>query len=379
MMLSLSYVLAACSRHHSPASPTLYAGNWGILENLEARAPARSHLIDIKDQGGYEVCFQSSLAARWPEFKAELEVALAHWGRYIGASVLIHVREEVFPTLPREMNSNEALTFYKAAVCKNADLIVAEHTLDGDLGRVVENYTYRNENGKIVIKKFEKALFIQKEGPKFKWITFDEAFKEQAISSAHEKLFQRSLYYTKKDSSEHLLMSTLLHEAGHVWGLCDQYQLARGETNCHPVYSSDQLVEDSIMASEKIITPVFLSNDDIDGIEELAKRRRDSWHPIAIRQQASIPAYEFIGAKVDSTKAEIKIAISRRSTIKGSIELKVFDEQGDHASLSADIDVSAQEKDLFQSIEFGLDPRWQVTGIVFTSDAGVEQVVPIIP
>ena len=73
-------------------------------------------------------------------------------------------------------------------------------------------------------------------------------------------------------------ITTLTHEFGHVWGLCDMYALKGGKTNCDPDHSTVDhdhrvvLVDESIMSKAKGIDDLFLSDDDISGIKKLDRR-----------------------------------------------------------------------------------------------------------
>lgn len=369
----LLMLLGACSGQNESAENRLIAGNWGELTELDQLLPSRAYLIDLKENDHYKVCYQASLAARWPQFEAELETALAHWGRYIGASLVVETRDEVFPSLPKKnMNANEALAFYQEKACPEADLIVAEFDLDGPLAQVMQSYSYIEVKGKRQIKKLTKGLLIQKEGQDFNWITLSEAMGPDAIDSIHDILLSREHHYIRREDRDHLLITTLIHEAGHIWGLCDQYELAGGKTNCHDHYSTKELNDDSIMAKEPLFIPVFLRNDDIEGIEHLARRRKKDWSPLTVNEETPAPKYQVILAEKKRSKLTLKAVVGKNQVIKGVIDLKIFDENGDHNSLSASVVTSKHESEHFENIELDLDPRWQVTSATFTDSEGVE-------
>ncbi len=64
----------------------------------------------------------------------------------------------------------------------------------------------------------------------------------------------------------YLALPVLVHEIGHVWGLCDQYE---GANNCDPRNSSSHRVEASIMGARGATQRLFLTDDDIEGIRTL--------------------------------------------------------------------------------------------------------------
>lgn len=375
LIFCLTGFISCSEQSPSESAPKLIAGNWGELADLDQTLPSRAYLIDYKDQDTYRVCYQAALAARWPQFKEELTTALAHWGRYIGVSITLEVRERVFQSPPKNSHANQALAFYQQSYCQDADLIVAEYELNGPLAQVLQSYSYVMKNGKKEIMKLTKGLLIQTENENFNWITLKEAFGIDAINNIHETLFERSAYYVKKSPEEHLLLSTLIHEAGHIWGLCDQYELDGGKTNCHPEYSTAELVNASIMAREPLFIPLFLQDDDIDGIQNLAARRRELWSNIATNPMATPPKYEIITTYKSKSRIILKAVVGKKETIAGTIELKIFDENGDLGDLTAEVKTGLHEEEHFETIELELDSRWQVLSAVFIDSEGKEHPI----
>lgn len=379
--LTLIFCLAgfvSCSKNaSSEGNGQLIASHWGELSDLEEILPGRAYLIDYKLHDTYRVCYQAALSARWPQFKEELTTALAHWGRYIGVSITLEVKERVFQTPPKDSDANQALEFYQKNYCQDADLIVAEFDLNGPLAQVQQSYSYVMKNGKREIKSLTKGLLIQSENEDFNWITLSEAFGADAIDKIHETLLERKTYYIKKSAEEHFLLSTLIHEAGHIWGLCDQYQLADGNTNCHPEYSTAELIDESIMAREPLFIPLFLQDDDIDGIQNLANRRRVNWNAIATTPMAFAPQYKIIATYKSSSKIILKAVVGKKETISGTIELKIFDENGDLGNLTAEVKTAIHEEEHFETIELDLDSRWQILSAVFVDSEGTEHSIKL--
>ncbi len=87
----------------------------------------------------------------------------------------------------------------------------------------------------------------------------------------------KTVYLPK--GNEYLTLTTLIHEFGHVWGLCDQYPLDGNTTNCDPNHSTLSprghiiLEEDAIMSSASWHNPLWLHKDDIEGIIDLGSRQ----------------------------------------------------------------------------------------------------------
>ncbi len=373
-VLVVGLLMGSCSAKKSEQGASLVAGNWGELRTLDQRLPSRTFLIDIKQNDTFHVCYESSLAAKWPNFEQELEVALAHWGRYIGAEILIKTYPVKLPTQGKGLSAGAALNLYKEKSCPKADLIVAEHDIGGALGQVLENYSYHTVGGKQKVSSFNKGLFIKSESQAFRWISLKEAFGPEILNETHSKLLARNLFYARKSTKENLLFTTLLHEAGHVWGLCDQYKLADGSTNCHPNYSNSILEDDSIMSSAGTIEAVFLRDDDIEGIENLAKRRRPTWAPISYTAQSAHPEYIFSGAQMKYGNLQIKVNIRRGVKLEGELTLKGFDEDGEYSTLNSAIALAQTESDLFQTIEFDLGRKFQLTSVSFTPTGEEEEI-----
>lgn len=373
-VLLVGLLLSSCSVKNKEHEADLVAGNWGELRSLNERLPSRTFLIDIKQYDTFSVCYESSLAAKWPDFEAELEIALAHWGRYIGAEIKISAYPVKLPKEGKKLSAGAALNFYKEKSCPKADLIVAEHDIEGALGQVLENYSYHTVDGKQKIASFNKGLFIKSESKELRWISLREAFGPEILRETHTKLLARNLFYARKNAHENLLFTTLLHEAGHVWGLCDQYKLADGSTNCHPEYSNSILEDDSIMSSSGTILTVFLRNDDVEGIENLAKRRRPSWTPISYTPEAAHPDYIFSGATLKYGKLQINVNIHKGAKLTGELTIKGFDDAGEFTTLSSQIELAKASSDLFQTIEFDLGRKFQLTSLSFAPEEDGDEI-----
>lgn len=379
-ILLLILTLTSCSRTSNSNDTSVIAGNWGELSSLDKRAPSRTFLIDIENRSIYKVCYESALAAKWPDFEAELEIALSHWGRYIGAEINIQTYPVKLPQEAKALSAGAALNLYKEGSCPEADLIVAEHNIGNALGQVLESYSYQTIKGKQKITSFNKGLFIKNESSKLHWTSLREAFGKEILDKTHEKLLERDLFYARKSTSENLLFSTLLHEAGHVWGLCDQYKMADGSTNCHPTYSNTFLEDDSIMSSAGTILPVFLRNDDVEGIENLAKRRRPNWHPISYIEEATHPNYIFTDSTLKSGNLHINVNVHKGVKLMGELTIKGFDSSGEFVTFNSELELKRAETDLFQAIEFNLGRGFQLTSLSFKEkDSDLEVDLKTMP
>ncbi len=379
-MLMLCLSLVSCSRPSGGDAPQVIAGQWGELNSLDNRLPSKTYLIDIAQGERYKVCYESALSAKWPDFEAELEVALSHWGRYISASINIQVYPVKLPTEAKKLSASAALKLYKEKFCPDADLIVSEHNIGGALGQVLESYSYQTVGTKQKIVSFNKGLFIKSESSQLRWTSLREAFGAEILIDTHAKLLERNLFYARKSDQENLLFSTLLHEAGHVWGLCDQYKLDDGTTNCHPEYSNSILEDDSIMSSSGTILPLFLRNDDVDGIENLAKRRRPSWHPISYQEEAPHPDYIFTESTLKRGNLHINLNVHKGASVAGELTIKGFDPSGEYVTFNSDISLKKAASDLFQAIEFDLGNGFQLTSLTFKeANQDEEQEIRISP
>ena len=136
-------------------------------------------------------------------------------------------------------------------------------------------------------------------------------------------------------------VTTLTHEFGHVWGLCDMYALKSGGTNCDPDHSTVDhdhkvvLVDESIMSHAKGVDDLFLSDDDISGIKKLDRRvdlDQIEWtqlDPAPEYGEAIIPLserYHFEVKSIKETSALIDLQVGIYST--KAIKINILEKTG---------------------------------------------------
>jgi len=124
------------------------------------------------------------------------------------------------------------------------------------------------------------------------------------------------LYMT--NPGELLTFKTIVHEFGHVWGMCDMYDLGGGNSNCDPKFATVNaqghimLDDEAIMARSSWEAKVYITDDDIEGIRKLASR------PHFAADYGTITDFSSITVPlITSSDKHIPVAIVRSAERKG--------------------------------------------------------------
>lgn len=263
------------------SSRSLSLGYWGQLAELESLTPNSMFLIFLKPTETYDVCVADHLIKDFPQFIKQLDASIKIWGKYINRDIKTN-----FTTFEMEapsLTETQDQSFDKYTnECSNADIAVGYANTDA-LGVAASKYaTYQRPDGMQMVQSARKAVLVQNPIYKNKkWVgLFKEADPAATVDEIIETLLQRDQQLFLLEENELSLVTVLIHEFGHVWGLCDMYALSQGKTNCDPVWSKKDnngkliLNPDAIMAKAHWKNPLFLQDDDIEGIRTLAKRDR---------------------------------------------------------------------------------------------------------
>ena len=262
-------------------------GYWGHLDEVEDSTPSHLFLAHVKPNETYTVCLAQYMVDRYPGIKNEIEASIDLWGHYIGRKFPITIDvKNIRPPRRNENPSAQRERFYQQCG-KHYDLVVATSYLGGSTaGQTSSSMSYLgldSQNRKRV-QTFQRSLVLKEsdagDEKKINWITL-ERYLGKELSSAEllELMKKREVTAYLTGADDLLTLRTIIHEIGHVWGLCDQYVLGGPEkTNCDPEHSLINasnhiiLVDDAIMSNSKKIAPTFLLDDDIEGIRKLAER-----------------------------------------------------------------------------------------------------------
>ena len=294
-LICLFLIFAACTQAQEDES----ALNWGHLPANELRPDAPGFLINHPRGEVFKVCLANEMVAALPGIKQEAEAAINIWGHYIGRQIPIEFIQLDLPRLV-SMDSASAQHDTYRRLCGKADVMMAMKPLDGNtIGQTERAFSFiPDKNGDIErFSGFNRFLYLRdfksspmQQGSSSKWETFAQRFGEK--NSENLLSFMKSRAYRDYQPKRmNLTLPTLVHEFGHVWGLCDQYE---GPKNCDVKFSSGQIVHDALMGNEAP-RPLFLLDDDIEGIRKLALRDgfNHGWAGASVINSIAIPSRIF--------------------------------------------------------------------------------------
>jgi hypothetical protein len=312
-LLLLSLLAVACNTQEAANKLEVSQGFWGHLPELSRTAPSKLYLSYVGKNESYRVCLAQYMIDKYPGIQYEIKASINLWAHYIGRKINV----EILPTNisepdPMDNETNVMNDFYTQCP-QDSHLVVGEaYFADGAVGKTIPQSSYYYRNGKQVIASFKRALFLRahEENP-----TDQNEFNVQWKSLAQvsgivrndEQIFELMKNRDKVEiltaKNEFLTLGTIMHEVGHIWGLCDQYALAENRTNCDPNFATINdkghivLDDSSTMSTASWFVKLFLQDDDIEGIRRLAERKQfaNDW-PLA-NEFRNIPVPEVTGGK----------------------------------------------------------------------------------
>ncbi|MCO4795139.1 MAG: hypothetical protein KC493_15585 [Bacteriovoracaceae bacterium] len=296
--------LHSCAKEGQNTGLKVVEGKWGHLTGLEDTNPSSMYLIHQKKDSVYDVCIAQYMVLKYPGIQTEIEASIQLWAHYIGRNISIEFSVHDLPEQTDvNQSSNELTSKYYETCGENTDLVVGEAYANGKtLGFTQSSYSFfeSSQNEKRDVYKFKRSLYLRKykEGDpkKYKWISLQsKTNKIKTTKELVDTLIKREVIGYKVDDETYTTLPIILHEIGHVWGLCDQYAMADNATNCDLNHASlDEeghiLIDTSSqMSSAGWKEKYFLTDDDIKGIKELSKRYHDSHWP-TVEEVEAIPS-----------------------------------------------------------------------------------------
>ncbi len=245
-------VLPACRDQSSDSQLS-----WGHIQDEALLPSSPQYLINKKPGETYRICLAPRMAQELPGVAAELEAAVKIWGSYIGRSIPVDVKI-----------ANEA-------ECGESKDLIADFTAlnSSTVGRTGASW---RGFGPDRILSFRRTLelrdYTKSPDPIQQvenWESLEMASGQSRTAQEIVELLQRRSELTVSAPKKAMTLPVIVHEMGHVWGLCDQYE---GANNCDPRHSSTHPELKSIMGASSGINRLYLTDDDITGIRELAKR-----------------------------------------------------------------------------------------------------------
>lgn len=278
LLIVLQLLLLSCIQHED-GKLEVTPGYWGNLTTLNDFPESKLFLINLTKKQSYRICLPKYLTEKFDGIENEIRASVQIWGYYIGREINLTIDVVDLPELDSRMRADKILSAYSPLCPKNSNLIIGEAFFsDKTIGKTTYRY-WKDSKGKET--KSIRGLFLKSSGPddEKKWITLSQYLKKPLTEfEILEILKSRDKIFYLDEAPAHITLVTLVHEIGHVWGMCDQYDLGLGTTNCDEDHSSLDDAEkihldlESIMSSSSWVNKIFLTDDDIEGIRHLANR-----------------------------------------------------------------------------------------------------------
>lgn len=257
---------------HAEADVASQEGAWGHLA-LEPGAP--QYLINRRPGSSWRVCVPRYMTTMLPNFESELTAAVKIWGHYVDRTLDVKIEVKDLPRATVEQSAQVLGRVYHEACGAGFDAVLGLAPLGGGTMGVTGGEGEKDGSGKWV--SFRRFLFLRDfdlmpdsvdEIPSV-WASYSAVTNTRPTADQLVALMKERSSTRYMEGARRMSFPSLVHEVGHVWGLCDQYEGAR---NCDPVNSTSHLVPESIMGGATARERVFLTDDDIDGIRALARR-----------------------------------------------------------------------------------------------------------
>lgn len=261
-------------------------GHWGHANDQILNMPPNEgdwtnlYLIKALSDTTYNICLSQEFVDQYPGVQREITQALNIWGYFINRKLhtsftIANFTQNIKGTMTGLMH-----IFYNACG-NNPDIVIAEISFKGrgaDIsGNSIAstiysaNFSTDRYGSPAQIRQFQRGMFFSSS---IQWYTLSQKFNRSFSSQDIQDflLSQREIHNTYANS--HSLLGTLMHEFGHVWGMCDQYNAANCDINHASVDDRKRIIlhDESIMAKATITESLYLAEDDIYGIRQLAKR-----------------------------------------------------------------------------------------------------------
>ncbi len=294
LLLSLLLTVLSCAKSGQNSGLMVFDGKWGHLPSLKQTNPSSIFLIHQNKDDNYDICIPEYMISKYPGIKIELEAGINLWAHYLGRNISVEFNIQPLPEITdTNLQSIQQIEQYYSQCGTTTDLVVGEAFSDGStLGFTQQTYSYyiSSLNGKHDVASFKRGLFLRKSktgDPKsYKWISFEEKTGKKYTTEELLKLMvERKTLSFKKDDDTYTTLPIIIHELGHVWGLCDQYVIGEDGTNCDSEFASINeeghviLDFDAQMSSAGWKEKIYLADDDITGIRKLADRFHNSHWP----------------------------------------------------------------------------------------------------
>jgi hypothetical protein len=268
LLLGLGVSTVACNEDNATSDLS-----WGHLQDQSLTPNAPHFLINKKPGDAYKVCVPQYMVDDLPGVKSEIEAAINVWGSYLGRSIPVDIHVRNLPRATAQDTPGSLQTTYYNLCGEDFDAVMGFAPLGGKT--VGQTGTSWRGFSAQQITSFKRYLFLRdyKISPDAwgsnRWVSLQDLRKKSYRSEDILAQMQARNTTEVAPYGATISLPVLVHEFGHVWGLCDQYE---GPSNCDPGHISPHPDLSSMMAAASSVAKIFLTDDDITGIRKLAQR-----------------------------------------------------------------------------------------------------------
>jgi len=344
----MTLAVLGCAKSGQNSGLQVYDGKWGHLPTLRNTNPSSIFLIHQNKDDNYDICVPEYMIQKYPGIQVEIEASINLWAHYIGRNISVEFNVQALPEMDdADVTSLDQIKMYYSLCGDSTDLVIGEAFSDGStLGFTQQTYSYFTDNvtGKHDVASFKRGLFLRKHKPsdakEYNWVSFEsKTEKKHTKEELLDLLIKRETIGFRKTDNTYTTLPIIIHEIGHIWGLCDQYVIGEDGTNCDSEFASiDEeghvvLDFDAQMSSAGWKEKYYLGNDDITGVRKLAERFHNShWPskeefektPINPIKREDIELFKINSAKYDNdeNKFIVDFAMSTNKPIEFRVSLK---------------------------------------------------------
>lgn len=299
---------------------------------------------------------------KYPGIQEEIKAAINIWAHYIGREIKVDITLANLPAPAEYDSEEETMENYYGACPAGIHLVMAEtYFTDSAVGKTLTRYSFFNKDGLRKVTEFKRALFLRmptgaangeeetneeneddediQTEQKLVWVSLQKALnKTLTASEILEMMKKRDQKIFMTGKNELLTFKTIVHEFGHVWGLCDQYALGGNSTNCDASFATLNseghifLHDEATMSRSSWMSKLYLADDDIQGIRMMATRKGfiHNWPLEAeyknipvnpITHTNALPLAMVRNAKRTMGKVEINMAIATEAAVRIKVRI----------------------------------------------------------
>ncbi len=265
-------------------------GAWGHLQ-LDPRAP--QFLVNKRPGQTWRACVPRYMTTMLPGIEGELEAAVNIWAHYVDRRIDVRIEVKDLPRAEPQQSVYELSRVYHAACGQGFDAVLGLAKLDGGTmgvtsgeGRVDAQGNWTSFTRFVFLRDFRLAPSTIN-GSGAEWRSFAGLTGRPSNADALLAMMKERSFVRYVEGGQRMSLPVLVHEIGHVWGLCDQYE---GTTSCDPRNSTSHLVGESIMGASSMRERGYLTDDDVAGIRALVARPGfdAGWSPPSMAAPAPI-------------------------------------------------------------------------------------------